>query len=111
MSYPHVGHGGGRVEELADNVGGGGDAEDDRAEDFLPPGQKQYRVLSPATVGPHLVSFYQAHGAVALPSVTLAIGEVVTVVWREKGKVHSSYRVFFQTLGRLCKMQILILRF
>lgn len=79
-SYPHKGDGGRRVEELADDVGGGGDAEDDGAQDFLPPGQQQNGVLPPANLGPRHVPIYQAHGAVTFLPVAPAVREVVAVV-------------------------------
>lgn len=72
------------VEELADDVGGGCDAEDDGAQDLLPPGQQQYRVLLPATLISGAVSLYEADSGVTLLTVTLAIGEVVAVVYREE---------------------------
>jgi len=73
------------VEELADDVGGGGDAEDDGAEDLLPPGQQQHGVLSPATLSPRPVSLYQADGTVAFLPVKLAgMGEVAVVCGEEK---------------------------
>lgn len=83
-SYPHVGHGGRGVEELADDVGGGGDAEDDGAEDFLPPWQQQHGVLSPASLAARPVSFYHTHGAVT--PVAPSVGEVVAVVYRGEKK-------------------------
>lgn len=83
-SYPHIGHGSRRVEELADDVGGGGDAEDDSAENFLPPGQQQHRVLPPTIVWAPLVSLYQTNGTFTFLPVMLAVGEVVTVVCGEK---------------------------
>lgn len=89
-SYPHIGHRGGGVEELADDVGGGGDAEDDGAEDLLPPGQQQHGVLSPATLTSRSVSLYQAHGTVTFLPVTLAVGEVVAVVYREEKQISVS---------------------
>lgn len=95
-SYPHIGHRGGRVEELADDVGGGGDAEDDGAEDLLPPGQQKHRVLSPATLTSSTIPLYQADGTVTFPPVTLAVGEVVTVVYgEEKQKSVSEARILF----------------
>lgn len=72
------------MEELADDVGGGGNTEDDSAKDFLPPRQQQYGVLSPATVSPRPISFYQAHGTITFPSITLAIGKVVAIVYSEE---------------------------
>lgn len=39
-SYPHVGHRSMWVEELADDVGGGCNAEDDGTQDLLPPGEQ-----------------------------------------------------------------------
>lgn len=83
-SYPHVGHGGRGVEELADDVGGGGDAEDDGAQDFLPPWQQQHGVLSPASLAARPVSLYHAHGAVT--PVAPSVGEVVAVVYRGEKK-------------------------
>lgn len=84
------------MEELADDVGGGGDAENDGAEDFLPPGQQQHGVLSPASLATRPVSLYQAHGAVT--PVAPAVGEVVAVVCRgdkkksvSRGSVHLSF--------------------
>lgn len=77
------------MEELADDVGGGGDAEDDSAEDFLPPGQQQHRVLSPATVSPRSISRNQAHSTATFPSIALAIGKVVAIVCGEEGKTSS----------------------
>lgn len=81
-SYPDVGHRSMWVEELADDVGGGCDAEDDGAQDLLPPGQQQYGVLLPATLIFGAVSLYEADSGVTL--FTLAIGEVVAVVYREE---------------------------
>lgn len=72
------------MEEFADDVGGGGNAEDDGAEDLLPPGQQQHRVLSPANLAPRPISLYQAHGTVAFLPVTLAVREVVAVVCGEE---------------------------
>lgn len=72
------------MEELADDVGGGCDAEDDGAQDLLPPGQQQYGVLLPATLIFGAVSLYEADSGVTLLTVTLAIGEVVAVVYREE---------------------------
>lgn len=46
------------MEELADDVGGGNNAEDDGAEDLLPPGQQQHGVLSPATLTSRPISLY-----------------------------------------------------
>lgn len=83
-SYPDVGHRGRRVEEPADDVGGGSDAEDDGAEDFLPPGQQQHRVLPPAVVRARLISLYQTDGTFTFLPVILAVGEVVTVVCGDK---------------------------
>lgn len=74
------------MEELADDVGGGGDAEDDGAQDLLPPGQQQHGVLPPAIVARHPVSLYQAHSAVAFLPETLAIGEVVAIVCTAGGQ-------------------------
>lgn len=73
------------MEELANDVGGCSDAEDDGAEDLLPPWQQQHWVLPPAAVGPDPLSFGQTHGAVTFPPVLLAVGEVVTVVYRGGG--------------------------
>lgn len=72
------------MEELADDVGGGGDAEDDGAEDFLPPWQQQHGVLSPASLAARPVSLYHAHGAVT--PVAPSVGEVVAVVYRGEKK-------------------------
>lgn len=72
------------VEELADDVGGGCDAEDDGAQDLLPPGEQQYGVLLPATLIFGAVSLYEADSGVTLLTVTLAKGEVVAVVYREE---------------------------
>lgn len=94
-SYPHVGHRGRGVEELADDVGGGGDAEDDGTEDLLPPGQQQHRVLSPATLTPCPISLYQANSSVTFLPVTLAVGEVVAVVYREEKSVSRILFIFF----------------
>lgn len=71
------------MEELADDVGGGSDAEDDGAEDLLPPGQQQHGVLSPAALTSCPVSLYQAYSTVTFPPVELAVGEVA-VVYREE---------------------------
>lgn len=71
------------MEELADDVGGGSDAEDDGAEDLLPPGQQQHGVLSPAALTSCPVSLYQADRTVTFPPVELAVGEVA-VVYREE---------------------------
>ena len=83
-SYPHIGHRSRRVEELADDVSGGGDTEDDGPKNLLPPGQQQHGVLSPATVSARLVWLYQADGALAFLPVTLAEGEVIAVVYSKK---------------------------
>lgn len=72
------------MEELADDVGGGGDAEDDGAEDFLPPWQQQHGVLSPASLAARPVSLYHTHGAVT--PVAPSVGEVVAVVYRGEKK-------------------------
>ena len=68
------------MEELADNVGGGSDAEDDGAEDLLPPGQQQHRVLSPAFLRSCTILLNQADSSVAFLPVELAVGEVVAIV-------------------------------
>ena len=76
------------MEELADDVRSGGDAEDDGAEDLLPPGQQQHGVLFPATLAIRYISLYQAYGTVTFLPVTLVEGEVVTIVYREeKGEI------------------------
>lgn len=85
------------MEELADDVGSGSDAEDDGAEDLLPPWQQQHWVLSPATVSPCPISLYQAYGAVTFLPVTLGVGEVVTVIYRGE-KQKSVNRVLFQQI-------------
>lgn len=71
------------MKELADNVGGGGDAEDDGSEDLLPPGQEQHRVFPPAVLGGGFISSDQADGAVPFLPVAFAVGEVVAVVCKE----------------------------
>lgn len=68
------------MEELADDVGGGGNAEDDGAEDLFPPGQQQHGVLPPATLTSRPISLYQAYGTVTFLPVTLVVGEIVAVV-------------------------------
>lgn len=90
--YPHVGHGGWGVEELSDDVGGGGDAEHNGSEDLLPPGQQQHRVLPPATLTSFPVSLYQADRSAAFLPVTLAVGEVVPVVCGEERSEFSAAR-------------------
>lgn len=72
------------MEELADDVGGGSDAEEDGADDLLPPGQQQHGVLPPAAPSSCLIPLDQANGSVALLSVDVAVGEVVAVVWNER---------------------------
>lgn len=72
------------MEELAYDVGGGGDAEDDGAQDLLPPGQEQHGVFVPAAGGLRPASFDHAHRAVPLLPVALAVGEVVAVVYGRK---------------------------
>lgn len=78
------------MKELADDVGGGGDAEDDGAEDLLPPGQQQHRVFSPAVLRGGLVPSNQADGAVAFLPVAFAVGEEVPVVCREDKRTDPS---------------------
>lgn len=72
------------MKELADNVSGGGDAEEDGADDLLPPGQQQHGILPPATASSRFVPLYQANSSVTLLSVDVAVGEVVAVVWKER---------------------------
>lgn len=72
------------MEELPDDVGGGGDAEHNGSEDLLPPGQQQHGVLPPAALSSFPVSLYQADRSAALLPVTLAVGEVVPVVCGEE---------------------------
>lgn len=68
------------MEELPDDVGGGGDAEHDGSEDLLPPGQQQHGVLPPAALSSVPVPLYQADGRAAFLPGALAVGEVVPVV-------------------------------
>lgn len=72
------------MEEPADHVGGGSDAENNGAKDFLPPGQQQHWVLPPPVVRSRLVSLYQTNGTFSFLPVILAVGKVVTVVCDEK---------------------------
>lgn len=72
------------MEKLAHNVGGGGNAEDDGAENLLPPGQQQHRILSPTIVTSCPVSLDQTYGTLTFLSVTLAVGEVVAIVYSKK---------------------------
>ena len=90
------------MEELADDVGGGHDAEDDGADDLLPPRQQQHRVLPPAALTPDHVSVYQAHRAVTLLPVTLAIGEVVAVVCRGGEHRNESEEVWVSPCFTFC---------
>lgn len=90
-SHPNVGHGSRRVEELADDVGGGSNAEDNCSKDLFPPREQQHWVLSPTTVSAWLVHIYQTNGIVTFLPVTLAVGEVVAVVYSKK-KQRSSKR-------------------
>lgn len=83
-SYPHVRHRGRGVKELADDVGGGSNAEEDGADDLLPPGQQQHGILPPATPSSRFIPLDQANGSVALLSVDVAVGEVVAIVWKER---------------------------
>lgn len=85
-SYPHVRHRGRGVKELADDVGGGSNAEEDGANDLLPPGQQQHGILPPATPSACFVPLDQANGSVALLSVDVAVGEGVAIVWKERVK-------------------------
>lgn len=85
-SYPNTDHRGWRVEELANDVCSGGDAEDNGAKDLLPPGKQEYGVLSPAAIAPRRISFNQAHGTVTFLPVTLAVWKVVAVVYSEKNE-------------------------
>lgn len=80
------------MEELPDDVGGGGDAEHNGSEDLLPPGQQQHRVLPPATLTSFPVSLYQADCSAALLPVTLAVREVVPVVCGEERAEFSAAR-------------------
>lgn len=72
------------MEELANDVRGGSDAENDGAEDLLPPRQQQNRVLPPAAVRLGPLPINQDHGAVTFPTGALVVGEVVAVVYRRK---------------------------
>lgn len=71
------------MKELADDVGGGCDAEEDGPDDLLPPGQQQHGILPPATGSPGFIPLYQADRRVPLLSVEVAVGEVVAIVCKE----------------------------
>lgn len=72
------------MKELADNVSGGSDAEEDGADDLLPPGQQQHGILPPAAASSRFAPLDQANRSVTLLSVHVAVGEVVAVVWKER---------------------------
>lgn len=74
------------MKELADDVGGGSNAEEDGANDLLPPGQQQHGILPPATPASCFIPLDQANGSVALLSVDVAVGEVVAIVWEDRVK-------------------------
>lgn len=98
------------MEELAHDVGGGGDAEDDGAEDLLPPGQQQHGVLPPATLRPRPALLYQADGAVAFLPVQLAVGEEVAVVYGEEKDPSVGRRSFFASVSdnSLCESDLTV---
>lgn len=77
------------MKELADDVGGGSNAEEDGANDLLPPGQQQHGILPPATSSSCFIPLDQANRSVALLSVDVAVGEVVAIVWKESKKSFS----------------------
>lgn len=78
------------MKELADNVSGGSDAEEDGADDLLPPGQQQHGILPPATASSRFAPLYQANRSVTLLSVDVAVGEVVAIVWKERANQRRS---------------------
>ena len=92
--YSYPGLCGGRVEKLADDVCGGGDAEDDGAHDLFPPGQQQHRVLPPARP-PLTPSRQYPHRHLSPLTVPRAV-RVITIVWREREReTESSIKIVF----------------
>lgn len=77
------------MEELANNVGGGNNAEYDGAQDLLPPGQQEHWVLLPAPTATDITAAIvatpldEADSRVAFLAQPLAVGEVVAVVCRD----------------------------
>lgn len=78
--YPHVCCG--RVEELADDVGGGSDAEDDGAQNLFPPRQQQDRVF-PSHLWPLSIFLQQnTHCRLITPvTVTRTVRKVVSIIY------------------------------
>lgn len=81
------------MEELADDVSGGSDAEDDCPDNLLPPGQQQHGVLPPTVLRPCPVLADQTHGAIPFLPVALAVREVVAVVYKEERQEVSKVQV------------------
>lgn len=81
--YPHVCCG--RVEELADDVGGGCDAEDDGAQNLFPPRQQQYRIF-PSHLWPLSIFLQQnTHCRLITPvTVTRTVWKVVSIIYMGK---------------------------
>lgn len=78
--YPHICCG--WVEELADDVGGGSDAEDDGAQNLFPPRQQQHRVL-PSHRWPLSIFLQQnTHCRLITPvTVTRTVRKVVSIIY------------------------------
>lgn len=80
------------MEELANNVGGGNNAEYDGAQDLLPPGQQEHWVLLPAPTATGITAatvatpLNEADSRVTFLAQPLPVGEVVAVVWRNGPK-------------------------
>lgn len=77
------------MEELANNIGGGNNAEYNGAQDLLPPGQQEHRVLLSAPTGTAITGAIlatpldEADSRVTFLAQLLSIGEVVAIVYRD----------------------------
>lgn len=77
------------MEELANNVGGGNNAEYNGAQNLLPPWQQEHRVLLSAPTGTAIsaaivaTALDEADSRVTFLSQLLSIGEVVAIVCRD----------------------------
>ncbi len=94
--YPHECCG--RVEELADDVGGGSDAEDDGAQNLFPPRQQQDRVF-PSHLWP-LSIFLQknTHCRLITPvTVTRTVRKVVSIIYIGKQRRRWWVQIVSQT--------------
>lgn len=75
------------MEELADDVGGGSDAEDDGAQDLFPPRQEQHGVFSSHLRVLAILLQQNTDGRLITPTaVTWTIRKVVSVIYVGKNR-------------------------